>query len=267
MSTQPTQEDGLEGFTDEEIIEIENLQGEINLASSAFIASFGDLATSGAAIEALSQTMEQAPTTLLAGKIAEIVTKLEDADPRKVQGKTGWLSRVTGADLETKIRYQVSRKSVDTLLEEANRLASRVLVLVDQLDQMIVEHAGETRKLKMRVVAGRRYLEANPTAGLPPEGELSFDNPRERFSRRLASMAALLSSHEMSVTQMKLTRGQALDMNERYHEISSVLVPVWRQHTMALVSNLKNSPEAVAAAAKAHESLMTNLAALKGNAR
>jgi len=253
-------------LTEDEMAEIQRIQAEIDLSSSSAISTYGNLASSGAAIDALSQTMERAPTTSLAGKIAEIVTKLEEADPRKVEGKSNWLTKMTGADLENKVRYQVSRKAVDTLLEEADRMTARVVMLVDQLDKMIETHAEESRGLRLRIVAGRAYLEANPTAGIPPEGEITFDNPRERFARRLTSMSALLSSHEMSVAQMKLARGQALDMIERYHEISSVLVPVWRQHTLALVSNLKNSPESIAVATKAHESLMNSLAALKGNA-
>ena len=61
-------------------------------------------------------------------------------------------------------------------------------------------------------------------------------------------------------------RVQAIDMVERFHEISNVLAPLWRQHTMALVSSIKNSPEAIAVAAKAHESLMASLTALKRSA-
>lgn len=210
--------------------------------------------------------MEQAPTTLLAGKIAEIVAKLSDADPRNVDLKPGWVARFTGAALENKVRYQVSRKAVDTLLEEADRLSEQVLSLVARLEQMLREHSAESKQLQLRIAAGKLYLERNPSAGRPVEEDLQFDNPRERFARRLASMAALLSSNEMSLTQMKLVRAQALDMVERFHEIGSVLVPVWRQHTMALISGIKNDPETIAVAAKAHESLMNSLLALKGSA-
>ena len=181
--------------------------------------------------------------------------------------KPGWIARVTGAALEGKVRYQVSRKAVDTLIEEAERLSEHVVSLVGKLEEMMAAHANESRQLELKMIAGKIYLERNPQAGIPPEGEIAFDNPRERFARRLASMAALFSSNEMSLTQMKLTRAQAIDMVEHFHEISSVLVPVWRQHTMALVSSIKNSPEAIAVAAKAHESLMTSLTALKGSAR
>lgn len=254
-------------FSDLDREAIEGMQGEIDLASTVAITAFCNVSSASAGIEALSAAMEQAPTSLLAGKIAEIVAKLEDADPRVVAEKPSWMARITGAALEGKVRYQVSRKAVDTLIEEADRLSVHVVSLIGKLEEMMVAHADQSHQLELKMVAGKLYLERHPEAGRPPEGEISFDNPRERFSRRLASMAALFSSNEMSLTQMKLTRVQAIDMVERFHEISSVLVPVWRQHTMALVSSLKNSPEAIAVAAKAHESLMTSLSALKGSAR
>ncbi len=247
-------------------VTIEALMNDINLASTAAITSFCNISSASAGIEALSAAMERAPTSLLAGKIAEIVAKLAEADPKIVAEKPGWIARVTGSALEGKVRYQVSRKAVDTLIEEANRLADRVISLVDQLERMMAEHAEESRQLQLKLVAGKLYLQRHPEAGLPLQGEISFDNPRERFARRLASMATLLSSNDMSLTQMKLTRAQAIDMVERFHEISTVLVPVWRQHTMALVSSLRNSPESIAVATKSHESLMSSLSALKGSA-
>jgi RecA/RadA recombinase len=63
----------------------------------------------------------------------------------------------------------------------------------------------------------------------------------------------------MSVTQMMLTRAQAVDMLDRFTETSSVLVPVWRQHTLALISTKSMSPSMVAEASKAHQALMRSL--------
>lgn len=86
-------------FSDEDRAAIEVMQGEINLASTAAITNFCNVSSASAGIEALSAAMEQAPTSLLAGKIAEIVAKLGEADPRIVADKPGWIARVTGAAL------------------------------------------------------------------------------------------------------------------------------------------------------------------------
>jgi hypothetical protein len=58
---------------------------------------------------------------------------------------------------------------------------------------------------------------------------------------------------------MKLTRAQALDMLDRFGETSSVLVPVWRQHTLALITTTNMSPAMVEEATKAHRALMRSL--------
>lgn len=119
MTEQVTEHIDLSKYSDEDRAVIEAMQEEINLTSTVAITNFCNVSSASAGIEALSSAMEQAPTSLLAGKIAEIVAKLSEADPRIVAEKPGWLARVTGSALEGKVRYQVSRKAVDTLIEEA----------------------------------------------------------------------------------------------------------------------------------------------------
>lgn len=43
-----------------------------------------------------------------------------------------------------------------------------------------------------------------------------------------------------------------MDMLDRFTETSSVLVPVWRQHTLALITTKSMSPSMVAEASKEH---------------
>lgn len=59
--------------------------------------------------------------------------------------------------------------------------------------------------------------------------------------------------------QMKLARAQAVDMLDRFTETVSVLVPVWRQNTLALITTKNMSPELIASATRAHQELMRNL--------
>lgn len=256
----------LSEFSDADRRAIEEREGSINLASAAFISGYGGLAAVSASVDNLSATLERSPVSLLAGKIAEIVMKLQNADPRKVTKKPGWLDRVTGADLETRVAYACARKSVDTLIEEATRLTDEVTRLVADLETTLSTHADETREIRIALAAGRLHLARHPDAGAPSRsaGAVAFDNPRERFARRLTNIAALLSSYEMGAHQLELSRVAALDMIDRFHEISTVLVPVWRQQTLLLVSSRNNNPESVAAAVSAHDSLIQRLSELRG---
>ena len=179
MTEQVIDKIDLSKFSDEDRAAIEAMQVEINLASTAAITTFCNVSSASAGIEALSAAMEQAPTSLLAGKIAEIVAKLGEADPRIVAEKPGWIARVTGAALEGKVRYQVSRKAVDTLIEEAERLSEHVVSLVDKLEAMMAAHAKESRQLELKMIAGKLYLERNPQAGMPPGRGFTGRRPGE----------------------------------------------------------------------------------------
>lgn len=267
MSNAPTHTPTLSGdLSAADQVEVDRIASGINLADSAALSAYGNLSDASATLTALSELLERSPTTLLAGKIAEIVAKLQDANPEVVTRKQGWFSRFMGGDIETGVRYQFARKEVSTLLEEANLMAAQVNQIVTEIQGAIASHDTESHQLALKIHAGHLFLERNPTAGVPPANEVCFDNPRERFARRLASMATLLSSNQMSLMQLKLARGQALDMLERFHEISQVLVPVWRQHSLAVTTNQNNSPEVVALATKAHASLIKSLSELKGAA-
>jgi len=59
---------------------------------------------------------------------------------------------------------------------------------------------------------------------------------------------------------MKLSRAQAVDLLDRFQETVTVLVPVWRQHALALLTTKHMSPAMIAAASKAHQDLLASLA-------
>ena len=223
------------------------------------IGEYGATQSNVEALHTISNLMESGAVGALASHISEIVAKLTDADPEKVAQKTNWLGRFLGNEVERQVRYQVARKTLDALLSDAEAVAQRVRDTLTAIDGLIASHGEETQRLSALIQAGREFLAENPQAGVANTGDLQFDKPRERFARKPANLATLLASHEMSVTQMKLTRAQAVDMLDRFTETSSVLVPVWRQHTLALITTKSMSPSMVAEASKAHHALMRSL--------
>ncbi len=170
------------------------------------------------------------------------------------------LDRWLGRGLERQVRYRAARQTLDQLLLDAEGNAQGVRDSIQLLNRMIASHEAEAAQIKTLIQAGREYLDENPEAGLPLAGEIAFDKPRERFARKLANLATLLASHELSVNQMKLTRAQATDMLDRFQETVSVLVPVWRQHTLTLISTKTMNQALVAEATQAHQALMSSLA-------
>lgn len=228
-------------------------------AEPSRVAEYGDGASGKDALEALSDLMERGAVGRLAAAIEAIVNKLADADPKQIAKKPTWVDKLLGRHLERRVRYDVARKSLDELIQQAAGSERAVRDTLKLVDQTLSTHEEETTRLDRLIQAGHEYLDENPQAGVVTPGQLEFDKPRERFARKLANLATLRASHAMSVMQMKLTRAQAVDMLDRFSETASVLVPVWRQHTLALITSKHMDPAMVGEAAKAHTALMRSL--------
>ncbi|WP_241295698.1 toxic anion resistance protein [Burkholderia stabilis] len=244
-------------------LSIEHIKAEMLpqlFANSAAIAEYGNTAGGAAAINEISDLMESGSVGKLAERIAQIVGKLQDADPERISRPSTWLERLTGKPLERQLRYQVARKSLDELISDTEGIAQRVRDTLKRIDEVISTHTADSEALRLYIQAGREFLDENPAAGEVQEGVVEFDRPRERFARKLANMATLLASNEMSIIQMKMTRAQAVDMLDRYNEAVSVMVPVWRRHTLALITTTNMNSALINEATKAHRALVTSLA-------
>ena len=220
----------------------------------------------GATLEAVADLLEQGSVSLLAAKISEIINGLSDADPRVLTKEASWLDRVLGRNIERQVRYQVARKSLDALLDETAVVAERTRKTLRTVEDLLKAHQAEVMTLQTYITAGEEYLTEHPDAGITTKAmmkegalELEFDRPRERFTRKLANLNALLTSHQLSISQLALARAQTIDLLDRYQETATILLPVWRQHTLTLLTTQHMSPEMVAKATKAHEALTASL--------
>lgn len=185
-------------------------------ANPAKLGEYGGSLKSSETVTHLSDLMERGAASGLASLIAEVLSSMAKASPEQIAKKPGSLDRFLGGAVERQVQYQTARKRLETQLADAEALAQGVRDTVTYIDHMIGAHAQEAEALRLYIQAGREFLEENPTVGVAKEGELTFDRPRERLARKLANMATLLASHELSINQMKLSRAQALDMLDRF---------------------------------------------------
>ena len=229
-------------------------------ANTSQIGEYGSTRQFVDKMDELSDLMESGSVSALSSKIAEIITALGDASPEQIAKAPNWFQRLTGAQVEKQVKYQVARKGLEQLIEEAKGHAQGVRDTLSSISKLIAGNEQEVEELRIFIQAGREYLDEQPDAGVVSSDDLSFDKPRERFARKLANLETLLTSHQLSVTQMKLSRAQALGMLDRFGETDTVLVPVWRQNTLALIQTKHMSPAMVNAAAEAHRKLMHSFA-------
>ena len=243
--------------------EVEHLKREVIpklFQDSSLIGTYGRDEQSTLVINGHSDLLEHSPVAQLTEKLSQIMAKLSDADPKAVNDKPNWVQRFTGKAVEAKARYQHARKTLENLLADAQEISKNVGRMVSKIDEMLVSSSAEEARLRTLLQAGREYLEENPRAGIPAEQEISFDKPRERFARKLTNLATLQASNELSNNQLRLARAVAIDMLDRHGETVGTLFPVWRQHTLALITSKNLQPETMAAATKAHDALKQSLA-------
>ncbi|CAB3742606.1 hypothetical protein LMG22037_06614 [Paraburkholderia phenoliruptrix] len=91
-------------------LSVEHIKAEMLpqlFANSAAIAEYGNTGGGAAAINEISDLMESGSVGKLAERIAQIVGKLQDADPEQISRPSTWLERLTGKPLERQMRYQV----------------------------------------------------------------------------------------------------------------------------------------------------------------
>ncbi|EBM5962830.1 TPA: toxic anion resistance protein [Salmonella enterica subsp. enterica serovar 16:l,v:-] len=223
------------------------------------IGQYGDSAISSDAMDRYSHLMEKSAVSALSESISRIVNALADADPRSIAKKPSWFAKFSGSHLEKRARYQKARMNVEGLIGEGKGYMAHVYETLHALEDLMDIHVRESERLKIYIEAGRDFLRQLPDEPKPDELNVVFDKPRERFARKIANLATLLASHEMSVMQMKITRAQCIDILDRFNETVNVLVPVWRQHTLSLITTNNMDPAMVSKATQAHQALMKSL--------
>lgn len=223
------------------------------------ISEYGNTEGAGKSIDQLGALMQRGSMGALTKQLSQILTKMADASPERISKEPNFWERMFGGGLEKQVRYQVARKTLDEMIATAEGQAQAVRDTISKLSELIESHATDVQAIQTYIRAGREFLEENPTVGEPQGDGMEFDRPRERLARKIANLAALLASHELSINQMKLTRAQAIDMLDRVNETVDVLVPVWRQHSLTLITTKHMSPSLVAEASRAHKALMASL--------
>jgi hypothetical protein len=89
--------------------------------------------------------------------------------------------------------------------------------------------------LRLLIAAGRLYLENQPAASSNTLDDCAVVNPVQRFSRSIATMSALLASHEMTAMQLDMAYTQTVNLLARYYDCSRVLIPIWQENSLAML--------------------------------
>lgn len=248
------------------LLSVEELKSSVIpgiFSDTSQISDYGSIGGSSESnLSAFQRLMAVPAIGRLSDQISVIVALLVDADPKNVTTAPNWLDRLLGRDVEKVARFENARVSLDEAVLQASKAAESVKATVKGLDDLLKAHQGEVALLDTFITAGREYLSENPTAGLHAQGELEFEKPRDRFTRKITNLSVVRASQDMSAAQMKLARATAIDLLDRLNETTAVLLPVWRHHAMAMTNTKALDPALVMQATHAHQALLRSLQGL-----
>lgn len=245
---------GLE-ITPEIEAEIHEAAASIDLTDTLRVGRYGAPEHSG---KDIGHSHNEAVTSI-SQTITSLVSSLERADPQLAlkRKKSGFFARFTGQDAVNKVQYVQATEDIDRQLSEVPGRIERLEAIIDALDEDFRALLRTQKTLKVHLVAGKWFLEENPESGTDAVG-YGLNSPRDRLSKRLQNLAALVTSNDSTLHQIQLLQANSINMLDRLHEITTVLVPSWRSHRMGLYINDQDY-EAIREATRAHEALVSSL--------
>lgn len=195
--------------------------------------------------------------------VTGLVKALEKADPEIAlkRQKKSFIARFIGSDVVQQVEYVRSTEGIDSQLDEVPARVQRLELIVHELDKDYRDLLDVQKHLKVHLAAGQLHLEENPGAGIEGANNYGLSSPRDRFIKRMQNLAVLLASNSTTLHQIQLLQANSINMLDRLHEITTVLIPSWRSHRLGLYVNDQDYA-AIQEATHAHETLIESLRAL-----
>lgn len=172
------------------------------------------------------QLLSVADATVMQKAIQGALVLLRKLDVDALLKRQGFLARLTGADIEARLRLEVAAQQVAACFEQMERAALRARQLVAAMAAERHAMAQDMDPLCEIITEGHRLLSG--AAGAEPK-------LRARFERRLANLTALEAANRLAIEQFRLSETGLMAMLDRYTDMATVVIPLWRQHLFALL--------------------------------
>lgn len=187
--------------------------------------------------------LHASPSRDLAAALAVMVASLRAIDVEAVARKQGWLSRLTGADLEAALLLERACRNLEKDMANAALAAKASEQSIALMRQTHAGLGADQERLDALILAGRAALAAEDATVDP--------DLRARFERRVANAAALHVANTLAGAQLQIAIAHAGRLLDRFADVEKLLFPVWRRHAMAVAA----APAADGGAASHFESL------------
>jgi hypothetical protein len=187
------------------------------------LAWFDDL---GRATSIDDKLLSAAEATAVHKAIRQTLKLLQELDLRGLLRKQGLLFRVTGADLEAKLRFELAAKQVTLAFAGLDAAANRARLMVTAMRSERARVVEEVSRLSQAISTAQNLLS---------EAHAPDDIHVQRLQRRLGNLQAMHVANTLAIEQFKLAEHGLTSLLDRYREITDLLVPLWQQHLFAIL--------------------------------
>lgn len=197
--------------------------------------------------------LRTAPARDMRLQIEAMLTTLDKMDPDRMLARQGTISRLTGADIEARLEFELMGK--------------RVMAVADQLRRA----AGNGKRIRSLLADGKNDIisdNARLDAVIEEAGQLlsrahevSDDFVHARFERRLSNLIAMRASNDLALKQIDLGVEVLSGLLDRFTDVDTLLLPLWQRKVIALAHAAAGKAQRAAAAdfREIHTSLQTYL--------
>ncbi len=208
-------------------------------------------AAKGPAID--SGLLTQTPARDLSSSTVELVARLRRLNVRTVLRRQGVLGRLTGADIEARLRFELEVREITGDMRALGRRAAEARRTRQALGQVRADIQAHQAWLAGLMATARRVL---------ARAEDADPMLRERFERRLLNLATVETSNLLTVEQIGLADGNLAQMSDRIEDVAGALFALWQRDALALAQSAgPSSPKSPLAAAfiRSHDALLAKL--------
>lgn len=148
-------------------------------------------------------------------------------DLRRPGRRSSWKRWFTGEQLERDVFFHAARHQIETLAEIGQRSHPQLVQQAQRLKRHHELMGTEIRCLELDLAAARLLLGPD---GLPRCRAAGLDDDDlARLERRVAHLESLLTATQLTREQFKVALRHARDASDRYREIRTLLLPIWKQ--------------------------------------
>ena len=160
-------------------------------------------------------------------QIAALVQALKETDPRHFLARQGVISRLTGADVEARLTFELAAQNVLAQAQRLRRTAAGGEAVREMLARTGVRLDAEQARFEVTINQARALL-AMPG----PRDEFHL----ARFERKFANLMALHAANDMAIEQITLSDKLLTTLLDRLADIDGLLLPLWQRQLLAVTS-------------------------------